>query len=143
MAALYFNSPFDGKPALKIGAVMNPFNVHANRAPVSGKVAESKRFAGGFFNAALDKASEQNERHLIVLESAFGTVACMQVAGFIARRVLCHAKVGDALSAGDRYGFIRFGSRADVYLPPDFLPETSIGERVKAGLSRIARAPNL
>ena len=68
----------------------------------------------------------------------------MQVAGFIARRVLCHAyKVGDALSAGDRYGFIRFGSRADVYLPPDFLPETSIGERVKAGLSRIARAPNL
>lgn len=138
------SSPFDDKPALKISVFMSPFNVHANRAPVAGKVVESKRFAGGFFNAALDKASDQNERHLTVLQTSGGdTIAIMQVAGFIARRVLCHVNVGDEVIPGERYGFIRFGSRADVYLPPEWLPETSLGERVKAGLSRIARAPNL
>lgn len=137
-------SPFDDKPALKISVFMSPFNVHANRAPVAGEVVESRRFAGGFFNASLDKASEQNERHLMVLKTAGGgNVAVMQVAGFIARRVLCHVTIGDKLAPGDRYGFIRFGSRADVYLPQEWLPETALGERVKAGLSRIARAPNL
>ncbi|MGI9338947.1 MAG: phosphatidylserine decarboxylase [Gammaproteobacteria bacterium] len=137
-------SPFDDKPALKIGVFMSPFNVHANRAPVAGKVVESKRFAGGFFNAALDKASDENERHLVVLQTAGGdNVAVMQVAGFIARRVLCHVNIGEKVAAGDRYGFIRFGSRADVYLPPEWLPETALGERVRAGISRLARAPNL
>ncbi len=132
-----------GGDALKIGVFMSPFNVHANRAPVGGTVAESRRIAGKFFNASLDKASAENERHLIVIENPKGTVACMQVAGFLARRVLCSAKVGDALTAGQRYGFIRFGSRADVYLPQDWLPLVAAGDRVKAGLTRLARAPGL
>ena len=136
-------SPHDGANALKIGVFMSPFNVHANRAPVAGTIVKSQRFAGGFFNAALDKASDENERHLIVIDGEKGSVACMQVAGFVARRVLCHVKEGDKVAAGDRYGFIRFGSRADLYLPPNWLPEVTVGDRVKAGLSRVARAPEL
>lgn len=124
---------------LKISIFMNVFNVHANYAPVFGKVVASQPFVGKFFNAAIDKASLQNERHQIVIDSPLGTVVCTQIAGFVARRILCYAKVGDDLTAGQRYGFIRFGSRVDVYLPPSCQPAVMIGEKVTAKLTTLAR----
>ncbi len=98
---------------------MNVFNVHSNRSPVDGRVVGAWYHAGSFLNAALDKASVENERNALHLPTASGDdVTCVQIAGLIARRILCYAKAGDALARGQRYGFIRFGSRVDVYLPP-------------------------
>ncbi|MGI9297625.1 MAG: phosphatidylserine decarboxylase [Gammaproteobacteria bacterium] len=134
-------SPADGAETVKIGVFMNVFNVHSNRSPAGGAVSESRRFAGAFFNAALDKASEKNERHMIVIDGVHGKIVCVQVAGLLARRVLCHAKVGDTLRGGERYGFIRFGSRADLYLPPHLRPAVALGDSVVAGITRVAAAP--
>lgn len=131
-------SPADGAAALKISIFMNVFNVHVNRSPTAGAVTQSQRFAGSFFNAALDKASARNERHLVVIDSVYGAIACMQIAGLLARRVLCYAKTGDSLTAGERYGFIRFGSRTDLYLPPHLLPAVALGDKVTAGVTRMA-----
>ena len=131
-------NPLNGAESLKISVFMNVFNVHANRSPAAGEVSESRRFPGAFFNAALDKASTQNERHLIAIKSAHGEIVCMQVAGLLARRVLCYARVGDRLCGGERYGFIRFGSRADLYLPPNLRPAVALGDSVVAGITRVA-----
>ena len=130
-----------GDESVKISVFMNVFNAHANRSPCAGAVARSERFAGRFFNAELDKSSTNNERHLIEIDGVHGKIACMQVAGFLARRVFCHARVGDQLSVGQRYGFIRFGSRADVYLPPTMIPAVAPGDHVQAGLTRLASPP--
>lgn len=132
-------SPLDGRDRLKISVFMNVFNVHVNLVPVSGRVVHSQRFAGGFFNAALDKVSEENERHLIVIEVVGGgVVECMQVAGLLARRVLCYAEMGGEVRAGERYGFIRFGSRVDLYLPLDWQPRVRLGDRTVAGVTEVA-----
>ena len=128
----------DGDETLKISVFMNVFNVHANRAPAAGAVLESQRIKGSFFNAALDKASAQNERHLITIDSIHGKITCVQIAGLLARRVLCYAKTGEQLTVGERYGFIRFGSRADVYLPSHLQPKVALGDSVIAGITRIA-----
>ena len=132
-------SPADDSPSLKISVFMNVFNVHANRIPTDGTVAKSERFPGAFVNAALDKASEKNERHLIALDTPHGPVACVQIAGLIARRISCDAKVGETVSAGTRYGFIRFGSRADLHLPPSAIPLAALGDKVVAGQTPLAR----
>ena len=131
-------SPLDGAETIKISVFMNVFNVHSNRSPAGGEVLESRRFPGAFFNAALDKASEKNERHMIAINGVHGTIVCVQVAGLLARRVLCGAKVGDVLRGGERYGFIRFGSRADLYLPPHLRPTAALGDSVVAGITRVA-----
>ncbi|MDM5146920.1 phosphatidylserine decarboxylase [Candidatus Persebacteraceae bacterium Df01] len=131
-------SPIDGSPAVKISVFMSVFNVHSNRSPVAGIILQSERFAGSFFNAALDKASHNNERHLIEINSPHGRVVCVQVAGLLARRVLCYLKTGDTVKAGQRYGFIRFGSRADLYLPPHCVPLVALGDSVKAGITCMA-----
>lgn len=131
-------SPVDNRDAIKISIFMNVFNVHANHSPISGKVLHSERFAGSFFNAALDKASTQNERHLIRIEGEHGMVDSMQIAGLLARRVLCYANVGDTLTAGKKYGFIRFGSRVDLFLPPSCQVLVSISDKVQAGVHTIA-----
>lgn len=128
----------DGGERIKISVFMNVFNVHSNRAPVSGGVVRSQRFAGKFFNAALDKSSTNNERHLLGIKTPSGEIFCVQIAGLLARRVFCYAAVGDMLSAGARYGFIRFGSRVDVYLPPACRPTVTIGDHVAAGIHAIA-----
>src|SRR5690554_870937 len=100
--------PYADRDALKISVFMNVFNVHSNRAPVKGSVQNVTYFPGKFFNAALDKASTENERNAMVLQTPQGhVVTAVQVAGLIAKRILCHVKVGDALYAGQRYGFIR------------------------------------
>lgn len=135
------SSPADGAEAVKISVFMNVFNVHSNRIPAGGAISESRRFAGAFFNAALDKASEKNERHMIVIDGVHGKIACVQVAGLLARRVLCHVKIGDTPQGGERYGFIRFGSRADLYLPPHLRPAVALGDSVVAGITRVASAP--
>lgn len=135
------HSPLDGSEKLKISVFMNVFNVHANRAPVAGEVVHSQRFPGSFFNAALDKSSQQNERHLVAVKTAAGDeVLSVQIAGLLARRVLCYAKLGDALAAGQRYGFIRFGSRVDLYLPTNYRLQTRLGDKVQAGHSVLALA---
>ena len=128
------------RDALKISVFMNVFNVHSNRAAVAGKVEGVWYFPGKFVNADLDKASTENERNAMHLRTAGGTdVTLVQVAGLIARRILCYARPGDVLAAGDRYGFIRFGSRVDVYLPLDASPRVSIGDKVSATSTVLAQ----
>ena len=125
--------PYLDRDALMISVFMNVFNVHSNRSPVDATVGEAWYHAGGFVNAALDKASVDNERNALKLVTPAGVeITCVQIAGLIARRILCYVKRGDLLARGQRYGFIRFGSRVDLYLPADAIPRTSVGERVHA-----------
>ena len=125
--------PYLDRDALKISVFMNVFNVHSNRSPVDGVVKDQWYHAGGFLNAALDKASLENERNALWLRTPEGRdVTCVQVAGLIARRILCYVKLGDRLARGQRYGFIRFGSRVDLYLPADAVPRASVGDKVYA-----------
>ncbi|MDP1674255.1 MAG: phosphatidylserine decarboxylase, partial [Burkholderiales bacterium] len=125
--------PYLERDALKISVFMNVFNAHSNRSPVDGSVEKTWYFPGKFVNANLDKASAENERAVIHLRTADGCdVTCVQVAGLIARRILCYAKEGQVLARGERFGFIRFGSRVDVYLPLKSLPKVSVGDKVYA-----------
>ena len=121
------------REALKISVFMNVFNVHSNRSPVDGKVESVHYFPGKFVNADLDKASLENERNALIVTAKNGqTVTCVQVAGLIARRILCYVKSGDDLRKGERFGFIRFGSRVDVYLPLSAKPQVTVGDKVYA-----------
>jgi phosphatidylserine decarboxylase len=131
--------PYVGRDALLVSVFMNVFNVHSNRSPVDGEVKGAWYNAGSFVNAALDKASTENERNALHLRTASGAdVTVVQVAGLIARRILCYAKAGDRLARGQRYGFIRFGSRVDVYLPPSARPRVAVGDKVRATETVIA-----
>lgn len=126
-------------PMERISIFMNVFDVHVNRAPVDGKVTHMAYHAGKFVNASLDKASEENERHGIVLTMADGTrVGSVQIAGLVARRIICRVAEGHALRAGERYGLIRFGSRVDVYLPAGTGSFAVLGQRMVAGETVIA-----
>jgi phosphatidylserine decarboxylase len=131
-----------GRDAVKISVFMNVFNVHSNRSPVDGTVENVWYFPGLFVNADLDKASTGNERNAVHLRTAGGLdVTAVQVAGLIARRILCYAGKGEQLARGQRYGFIRFGSRVDVYLPPGSVPKVDIGDRVAATSTVLAVLP--
>jgi len=135
--------PYAKREALKISVFMNVFNVHSNRSAVNGLVKEIQYFPGKFVNADLDKASLENERNAMVIDANRQIVTLVQVAGLIARRILCYVHVGDRLKAGERYGFIRFGSRVDVYLPLTAVPMVSAGDRVYATNTALARLPGL
>lgn len=125
--------PFLERDALRISVFMNVFNVHSNRSPVDGEVRNAWYHRGSFVNAALDKASLENERNALALVTPSGAeVTCVQIAGLVARRILCYVKPGDRLARGQRYGFIRFGSRVDLYLPPSSIPRTRVGDKVYA-----------
>lgn len=125
--------PYADRQALKISVFMNVFNVHSNRSPVDGQVVKAQYFPGKFVNADLDKASVENERNALVITTPQQhTVTCVQVAGLIARRILCYVDVGAGLTRGQRYGFIRFGSRVDVYLPLSAVPKVTVGQKVSA-----------
>jgi phosphatidylserine decarboxylase len=127
------------RDALKISVFMNVFNVHSNRSPVNGTVEKRWYHEGKFFNAALDKASLENERNALSIKTTDGhDVTCVQIAGLIARRILCYVDAGSKLSKGQRYGFIRFGSRVDVYLPLTATPKVTLGEKVSAGSTILA-----
>jgi phosphatidylserine decarboxylase len=133
--------PYLDRDALKISVFMNVFNVHSNRSPVDGVVKHRWYHAGGFLNAALDKASIENERNALHIARADGVdVVCVQIAGLIARRILCYVGPGDRLTRGQRFGFIRFGSRVDVYLPPNATPKVAVGDTVYATATIVAES---
>ncbi len=134
--------PYAEREALLISVFMNVFNVHSNRASIDGTVTGVEYTPGLFLNADMDKASTQNERNAIVLTSPQGRVVTLvQVAGLIARRILCYVGEGDKLTRGQRYGFIRFGSRVDVYLPVDAVPKVAPGDKVMATTTILAEFP--
>lgn len=130
--------PYTERDALLISVFMNVFNVHSNRSPADGVVERVEYSRGKFVNADLDKASSENERNAIVLRLDGERITVVQVAGLIARRILCYVKAGDRLARGQRYGFIRFGSRVDLYLPLSARPRVAVGDRVAAASTIVA-----
>ncbi|MGB9716267.1 MAG: phosphatidylserine decarboxylase family protein [Thermodesulfovibrionales bacterium] len=143
-----FVSPADGKVILvrdiyekdylkkeskEISIFMSIFDVHVNRSPCDGKVSFIKHSSGKFFIAHKDIASLKNENTLMVIEGKYGKILVRQVAGFIARRIVCRVKIGDEIRRGERYGMIKFGSRLDVYLPKDAKIKVRVGDKVRAG----------
>jgi len=135
--------PYLDRDSLKISVFMNVFNVHSNRSPVDGTVRQRWYHAGTFLNAALDKASLENERNALWLRTRGDQdVTCVQIAGLIARRILCYVGQGAELARGQRYGFIRFGSRVDVYLPPEAQPVAALGDKVFAAETVLATLPD-
>lgn len=125
--------PYLKREALVVSVFMNVFNAHSNRSPVDGTIKKVWYYPGSFVNAALEKASLANERNALWIKTRSGQdVTCVQVAGLVARRILCYVKAKDKLTRGQRYGFIRFGSRLDVYLPLSARVKVSLGDKVKA-----------
>ena len=125
-------------PTQRVSIFMSIFDCHVNRAPVQGRVAQIVYHPGLFLNADLDKASEDNERNGVVIESPAGSFGVVQIAGLIARRIVCFTDEGAHLAAGDRFGLIRFGSRVDVYLPEDARIVVGLDSRTIAGETVIA-----
>ena len=126
-------------PVTRVSVFMNVFNCHVNRAPIAGKVTNIVYRHGKFLNASLDKASEHNERNSITIEAPDGIrIGVVQIAGLVARRIVCFVQEGSALGAGHRFGLIRFGSRVDVYLPAGTSPKVLMGQKVIAGETILA-----
>ena len=124
---------------VRVSVFMSVFNCHVNRAPITGRVAAVAYRPGKFFNASLDKASEENERNALAIELADGRkIAVVQIAGLVARRIVCWKAPGDMLRTGERFGLIRFGSRLDVYLPEGVHPQVALGQTMIGGESVIA-----
>ena len=133
------DDPYLNRRALKVSVFMNVFNVHSNRSPIESAVQQKWYRPGSFLNAALDKASLENERCALHLKTSDGRdITCVQIAGLVARRILNYVDAGKQLAAGQRYGFIRFGSRVDLYLPLDTRVKVVIGEKVYASSSVLA-----
>ena len=133
------DDPYLNRRALKVSVFMNVFNVHSNRSPIESAVQQKWYRPGSFLNAALDKASLENERCALHLKTSDGRdITCVQIAGLVARRILNYVDAGKQLAAGQRYGFIRFGSRVDLYLPLDTRVNVVIGEKVYASSSVLA-----
>lgn len=132
--------PYLSREALKVSVFMNIFNVHSNRSPVDGEICNRWYFPGSFLNASLPKASLENERNALWIKTGEGhDVTCVQIAGLIAKRIVCHVKPGENLTRGQRFGFIRFGSRVDVYLPLGTKVNVGIGDKVRATETVLAR----
>ena len=128
--------PFTG-PSVKVGIFMNVFSVHVNRAPCMGRVDYLEYVPGKKIAAFAPKASEVNERNLVGLSTPYGPVLMVQIAGLLARRIVCRLRRGEVLEAGQRYGMIRLGSRVDIYLPKDVRLLTKHGDKVYAGISSL------
>lgn len=134
--------PVTGERRQCLSIFMNVFSVHVNRSPVeAARVEEIRYWPGKFLNAAYDKAAEENERCALRLSHSVdgSSWTVVQIAGLIARRIVCRAEEGDRLARGERFGMIRFGSRVDLYLPESYAPAVFVGERVFAGQSIVAR----
>ncbi len=139
LAALVEDNPHMPGPAFKISIFMNVFNVHVNRAPYDGRVTRVAYQPGRFLSANRDKASLENEHNAVTIQTPGGQSVCfVQIAGLVARRIICGVAGGERLSRGQRFGMICFGSRLDVYLPPDARCAVTPGQRVSAGASIIA-----
>ena len=128
--------PFTG-PSVKVGIFMNVFSVHVNRAPCMGRVDYLEYVPGKKIAAFAPKASEVNERNLVGLSTPYGPVLMVQIAGLLARRIVCRLRRGEVLEAGRRYGMIRLGSRVDIYLPKDVRLLAKHGDKVYAGISSL------
>ena len=133
-------SPYTSGPCRKISIFMSVFNVHVNRIPFSGEIKKIAYYPGKFFSANLDKASQLNEHNAVYLQTDTDQTICfVQIAGLIARRIICNIQAGDTVVRGQRFGLICFGSRLDVYLPEDASIEVNLGDIVKAGTSVIGK----
>jgi phosphatidylserine decarboxylase len=129
----------DSRPLTRVSVFMNVFNVHVNRVPLDGTITRLSYRPGKFLNASLDKASVDNERQSVCMKTAEGKeVAFVQIAGLVARRILCSLNVDQNVSAGERFGMIRFGSRVDVYLPDGVPPQVCVGQLCIAGETILA-----
>ena len=132
-------APLSGLPSRKISIFMNVFNVHVNRIPATGEIIKLSYHKGRFFNAALDKASLENERMELLLRTEQGvSITFSQVAGLIARRIVCRLSLGSHVQRGERFGLIRFGSRVDIYLPLSAPLQVVLGDRTTAGETILA-----
>ncbi len=132
--------PFTGEEKTAVCIFMNVFNVHVNRFPVSGQVRAIRYHPGKFFNASLDKASKDNERCVLdIVDEEQKEWTMVQIAGLLARRIICLAEKGDVLPRGQRFGLIKLGSRVDLYLPADYTSLVKVGEKTVAGQTIIAR----
>jgi len=126
------------RPLPRVSIFMSVFDCHVNRSPVAGRVERIAYRKGKFFNADLDKASEHNERNALVIAMPTARIAVVQIAGLVARRILCFVREGQPVAAGERFGMIRFGSRLDVYLPEGTVPQVSVGQTAIAGETVLA-----
>lgn len=126
------------EPMLRISVFMNVFNCHVNRAPMAGRITAISYREGAFLNAEFDKASNDNERNGLTIATVHGEIGVVQIAGLVARRILCWARPLDQIAAGERFGLIRFGSRLDVYLPAAAKPRVVVGQIAVAGETVIA-----
>jgi phosphatidylserine decarboxylase len=127
------------EPVTRISVFMNVFDCHVNRIPCDGRIGKLSYIPGRFMNAVLDKASEENERQMVRVDLPDGRqVAAVQIAGLVARRIICYLRDDQAVLAGERFGLIRFGSRVDVYLPPGVCPNVVVGQRCIAGETVLA-----
>jgi phosphatidylserine decarboxylase len=135
-------APVSGRPAVKVSIFMNVFSVHVNRMPLGGEIALLDYRHGSLVNASLDKASEKNERNVLVVKCPDGReFEMVQIAGLIARRIVCWVRQGNEVRRGQRFGMIRFGSRVDLYLPPEAELMVALGQRVNAGWSPLWHYP--
>jgi len=140
-------SPADGKvvaivPAngqTRVSIFLNVFDVHVNRSPIAGKITKVEYKTGKFLVASKPEATTDNEQNFITVEGPYGKIVFSQIAGLIARRIICYKKPGDAVQAGERVGYIKFGSRVDIFFPPEWKIEVSEGQRVSAGSDILAR----
>jgi len=130
--------PISGQMRQVVCVFMNVFDVHVNRAPVEGSIGLIRYIPGKFFNASLDKASTDNERNIVVMGRGADRFTIVQIAGLIARRIVCWVEPGDILRRGERFGLIKFGSRVDLYLPDGYAVKVYVGETVRAGETALA-----
>jgi phosphatidylserine decarboxylase len=129
----------DNRERVRVSVFLSVFDVHINRAPVAGRIVRSLYIPGAFLNANLDKASEENERRALVIQMPDGSeIAVVQIAGLVARRIVTFSHEGDTVGIGQRFGLIRFGSRVDVYLPPDKVPLVAVGQLAIGGETVLA-----
>jgi len=138
-----FDNEFFHSDVWQVSIFMSPLNVHVNRNPISGVVKHTRYVQGEYFAAFEDKASEKNEQMIVGLENANGKVLCKQIAGFVARRIVCQLKSGDTVTAGQRFGMIKFGSRVDVLVPLSVDLRTKIGDVTIAGETILGEFPQM
>ena len=125
-------------PHTRISIFLNVFDVHINRVPIAGTITAAQYIKGKFLNAELDKASSENERQLLTVENAKAKIGFVQIAGFVARRIICNIEQGDEVETGQRFGLIRFGSRVDVYIPKNATVKVREGQRSIGGETVLA-----
>lgn len=127
------------QPLTRVSVFMSVFNCHVNRTPIAGEITAIAYRPGKFFNASLDKASSDNERNSLAIRMADGrSIAVVQIAGLVARRIVCFTEIGARMETGERFGLIRFGSRLDVYLPEGVAPQVQVGQTMIAGETVLA-----